>query len=51
MKRFVAWFLFRTALGDRLIGLAERVLGIGVLPVETIDDLADVLLNEALIDT
>ena len=48
MRRFVNWFLFETALGDRLIGLAERRLGIGVLPVVLIDDSLDALATELL---
>lgn len=48
MKRLITWFLFETVLGDRLIGLAERVLGVGVLPVGMIDDSVDELVDELL---
>lgn len=37
MRRIVKWVLFQTFLGDLLLGLAERVLGLGIVPIESID--------------
>jgi len=47
MKRFVGWFLFETSLGDCVLGALERALGIGIVPVETIDEASQVLVDAA----
>ena len=39
--RIVTWLLFQTLIGDRLIGLIERYLGIGVVPVEILEHCLD----------
>jgi len=47
MKRLVSWFLYETWLGDVLIGGLERGLGIAIVPVETIDEASQVLVDAA----
>lgn len=43
MKRIITWFLFETRAGDRLLHLLETRLGIGILPTESIDEVASAL--------
>ena len=38
MRVFVRRILFETSLGDRLLAMLERVCGVAVVPVETIDE-------------
>lgn len=45
MKRYIGWLLFETRLGDRVLRFIEVHLGIGVLPVEVVDEAAMVLLQ------
>lgn len=44
MKRFIGWLLFETRLGDCLLHVAERHFGLGVLPIEAVDEATSVLL-------
>jgi len=47
MKRLVWKVLFETRFGDRLLGRMERVLGLGIVPVETLDEASQVLVDAA----